>query len=638
MRKHCYVIFVICTLCASTVIWAINNIVVPPVFVTAKKLENHTFTHGEKSVITQAEMSQTGVTSLAQALQALGGVQLQDTNGNGNQVALSMRGFGVNASSNTLLMVNGIPITNPDLAPPDLNAIPIQEIELVEVIAGSESVMYGDQAVGGVINVVTRKSTNEKISLSCNAGSYNARACYGAISNHYRELQYGLNVMSSHTDNYRANNDYDQNRLSGAINYAYATGNWGVDYQAANERLGYPGGLTAEQVFSNRRQASNNTNFFRDWNGYVQISNEQKLNDNWRLETDLVRRAMSGQGVLSIPFTQSRMTNFIRPQLKGVVGKALVTGGLDYNNDHYHLASLYGLTNDTQKKYGLFGVVNYPLSQRMTLSLGARGAQQNNQLDSGLASSTINRALATTAGFAYQLTSTAKVYLRRAGSFRFPKADEDASTTNNLPLRPQRGVAYESGMKWLWQQWTNKVALFQLNLRDEITFDPTQTAKQPFGSNRNLSPTTRRGFSLSEQYQATEKLLVSGQYNYVNARFQSGSNAGNRIPLVSEINAHLGLNYHFLPRWNFYSEAMYTGNQYPANDDANIAGKMGGYTVYNMNFRYSLKNFSAILRFNNLLNKYYYFYTVFQPGTPDSEFFYPAPARNMLLTLKYVFG
>lgn len=638
--RNVFYFFMFC-LYANLCFAVINtNNVVPTVFVTAKKLERHTFTHGAKSVITHDEMLETGANSLSQALQELGGVQLLNTVGNDSQVALSMRGFGVNASSNTLLLVNGIPITYPDLMPIDLNIIPVQEIELVEVIAGSESVMYGDQAVAGVINVVTRKSSNEKVSLSCNAGSYDQRACYLAVSNHYRQLQYGLNIMSAHTANYRDNNDYDQSRLSGAFNLPYATGAWGLDYQIATERMGYPGGLTAAQVQENRRQAVNDTDFFRDTNGYVQLSNEHKINDHWRLETDFVHRGMSGKGALNMlsviyPFNQSRATNFLRPQLKGVVGKALVTGGVDFDNDHYRLSSAFGLTNDKLQKYGVYGVVNYPLSQSLSLSAGARGAQQNNQLDSFVETNSISRALASTLGLNYDLSDTASVYLRRAGSFRFPKADEDASTLNNLPLKTQRGAAYETGIKTVWKNWTNKVGVYQLNLTDEITFDPTSTPQQPFGSNRNLPPTVRKGFSLSEQINVNEKIAVSGQYNFVNARFQSGVNSGNRIPLVSEMTGHAGVNVKLREFWNLYTEAVYTGNQYAANDDANAFGQLGGYTTYNINLRYTFKNFSASIRLNNIFNKYYYFYSVVQPGM--GEFFYPAPARNFLLTVKYAF-
>ena len=128
-----------------------------------------------------------------------------------------------------------------------------------------------------------------------------------------------------------------------------------------------------------------------------------------------------------------------------------------------------------------------------------------------------------------------------------------------------------------------------MNLRDEIAFDPTQTPQQPFGANRNLAPTVKeRGFTLSEQDRCiTSKLSLDGQYNFVAATFQNGSDAGNRIPLVAENIVRAGLNYRIAQDWDLYTEAIHTGNQYADNDDANIAGKIGGYTVYNFNFTLS---------------------------------------------------
>jgi iron complex outermembrane receptor protein len=608
-----------------------TDAIVPPVVISANKHLNQISTHAPKTIITHDDMTHIGATSLSQALQELGGVQLQDTTGNSSQVALSMRGFGVNASSNTLLLINGIPITNPDLAPPDLNAIPIQEIEYIEITSGTETVLYGDQAVAGTINIVTHKETKKTATLSCGGGSYNSHNCYAHVNTHISQLKMSLGALTSYSDNYRQHNEYDHHLLSGTLDYPYRRGNTSIDYQIAKEHMLYPGALTAQQVRQNRRLTSNNIDFFRDWNGFYHLKNKQYLTNNWRIETDLARRDMHGNGVLTVPFHQSRITNFIKPQLKGKIGNIVSTSGIDFENDDYHLDSMYGITDDSQQKYGLFSLVNIPLYQYFSLSLGARGAQQNNHLVNPQITNSINRAIASTLGITYQPNSNLQFYLRRAENFRFPKADEDASSDAN-GLKTQRGVSYETGSEWRFKQTYSKLGLFQLNLRDEITFDPTQTPLQPFGSNRNLAPTVRRGITFSEKYLATQQLTLDGQYNYVRARFQNGINTGKRIPLVSENIFHGGVNYAITSRWNLYSEAVYTGSQFAANDNANIAGELGGYIVYNFNLRYQFKELSAALRFNNIFNKYYYFYAAYQ-NSINTEYYYPAPGRNFLLTL-----
>jgi iron complex outermembrane recepter protein len=609
---------------------------IPPIVVN--KPYHPLQTNASKRVMTHEEMAELGVTSLVQALQTLGGLQLQDTSGNGSQILISMRGFGANASSNTLLLINGVPITNPDIAPPDLNTIPFQEIEYIEIISGSESVLFGDQAVGGVINVVTHDQTKNDLNIVCSSGSYNAHNCSAGLNGSYKQLQVGIGALSQHTDNYRNHNDYDQNLLSGKFDYVYSTGNIQLDYTFANERMLYPGALTGEEVSENRRQSTNDTDFFKDSNASVHLKQNQTLNDHWQLITDLERRQLFGSGVLFSPFRQSRVIDFIKPQIKGHAGEVLLNSGLEYENDDYNLNTDFGTTDDSEQKYSLFGLATLPLVKRLACIVGARGAQQASELNEGAMTHTINRAAATTIGLTFQPIENTVFFIRRAESFRFPKSDENASTPPGVNgLKTQRGAAYETGVDWKWHQSTMSFSIYQLNLTDEIAFDPQQTAERPFGTNTNYPPTVRQGLILSEKYPITNQITLDGQYHFVNARFQSGPDSGDRIPLVCEHLVNGGINYAWMTHWNVYAEAIYTGNQYSANDNANIGEKMGGYTVYNLNLRFIYQSFTASFRINNLFNKYYYLYTVFEPSV-DEQFFYPAATRNILLTLKYSFG
>src|SRR5439155_12379559 len=136
----------------------------------------------------------------------------------------------------------------------------------------------------------------------------------------------------------------------------------------------------------------------------------------------------------------------------------------------------------------------------------------------------------------------------------------------------QKGVSYETGVKWDYQKLHTNAEVYQLNLQDEIQFDPFQTPARPFGTNRNLDPTVRKGFLFSEKYFINNYLTVGAHYNYVNARFQNGIYAGKRIPLVAENILRADINYQFKKYWNLFAEAIYTGNQFSDNDNANITG------------------------------------------------------------------
>ena len=407
-----------------------------------------------------------------------------------------------------------------------------------------------------------------------------------------------------------------------------------LDYKFTYENMQYPGALTAAQVRQNRRQANNATDYFKDNNQYLHVNLNTPLREKWLMNTDAFFNAMRGVGVLGAPFTQSRGSISLLPQLSITGDGRKYKYGMDIRGDRYHLQSPFGLTNNHQTTGGLFALMNTSINDKLAFIIGARGAEQMTQLNTNVSAYTINRAFAATIGITYQIIKNMDYYLRRAGNFRFPKAEEN--TAGHVPLRTQRGVSYETGITYEKDNHVLDVSIYQLNLRDEISFDPLQTPQNPFGTNTNLAPTSRTGSSLSAKLPFNKWLSADMQINYVYARFSSGVNAGKHIPMVSDIITRGGILYRIDNNWQLYTEAIFTGRQFPANDNANISGAQGGYTVYNFNLRYQYQTFSVGLHANNIFNKNYYLYTVYQTGAV-SEYFYPAPDRNVMLTVNYAF-
>jgi outer membrane receptor protein involved in Fe transport len=107
------------------------------------------------------------------------GVQVTNLFGgvNGARSQVDMRGFGAAAASNTLLLINGRRVTDLDLVGFDIASIPRESIERVEITRGnSGAVLYGDGAVGGVINIVTKTGVAcRRARLDATVGSFNYR-------------------------------------------------------------------------------------------------------------------------------------------------------------------------------------------------------------------------------------------------------------------------------------------------------------------------------------------------------------------------------------------------------------------------------------------------------------------------------
>lgn len=618
---------------AKTVIQASDD---DTITIIAPQKPTSTSINGAKTIINDKQISVRGFTSLAQTLQQSGRLQLTDTSGSGSQASISLRGFGSNADSNSLILINGIPVTNPDLAPINLNIIPLQDISRVVISAGTESVLYGDQAVGGVVNIYTNDTNPDTTRLSCQSGSFNQYGCNMSFSNTLESNYLHMTANTTHTDNYRDHNNYDQQHATVTFNYPHERGDIRTDINILNENLQYPGALTSNQVRNDRRQASNSNDYFKDINGNIQIIAHQQVGDNSTIETAAAHRQMNGNGVLYSEFTQSRSSDYFKPSIKINFDHVNFISGLDYQHDQYQLNSLYGKTESIQQKYGVFTSNTIPWLNSNAFTLGLRAAEQSSNLASFTSDTQLNRALATEIGYQFTASPEMSFYAKRATSFRFPKADENASTTpQSGGLRTQRGISYESGFKFNRDKQQVMIDIYQLSLKDEIAFDPLQTPQTPFGSNQNLSPTQRRGISISGNTDINSYLSADAQYNIVSAQFIGGTYAGNHIPLVANNLMHAGMQFNYTDNWHAYLEANHTGSQYAANDFTNQSGSLGGYTTYAASLQYQRKAVTATLRADNLTNKEYYFYSVVQQGSEDT-FFYPAPTRSVMLSVDYV--
>jgi len=608
--------------------------VIPAVIVKSNKMLISP-SNSIKTIISQNDIARSNLKSVSQILQTFSGLQIHDTSGNDTQSAVSMRGFGTNAASNTLVLWNGAPLINPDLSTPNLNLISVSSIKSIEILSSSESVLYGDQAVGGVINIITDKAKNPETTLACSVGNFNSKECVATLNQAYKQIHYQMNLNAKNTNNYRQHSDYSQRNLTTMLGYDYANGHIDFDATVANIKMQFAGALTAAQVRENRRQAANDTDYFNHWSGLYHLKHKQLLNDDWQLETDVFRNEMHGEGFLGAPFTQLRVTNFIKSQVSGHLARLHLQTGLDLQADHYKLASSFGVTQDHQQKFNMFALSKISVSDKLTLASGFRAAKQKDQLNSFENIDTTNHALATTLGLHYKLASYADIFIKRASSFRFPKADENSDTaTSRGYLKTQCGVSYESGIHFDNPYVQTTFSVYQLNLNNEIAYDPLQTPSHPFGVNTNYDLTTRNGLSLQTQLLLDDHFTLRTQYDYVNARFEQGNYAGKTIPLVAAHNVNLQLDY-FFENWRMFSEWFYTGSEYPDNDNANVTNKIGGYSVFNVGFKYVYRQFTFSARINNLFNKDYYQYTIYQPSL-QKNFFYPTAERNFFIDVKYV--
>jgi outer membrane receptor for ferrienterochelin and colicins len=193
-------------------------------------------------VLTEEEIRQFLAVHLGDVLKLIPGVTIGEYGGLGQNVSLGLRG---STAGQVLVLVDGVPVNDLQLGTADLNLICLDTIERIEVIRGAASALYGANAMGGVINVVTRRATVPRAisALSYRQGEHGLEKITGRLA---RPLGLGLSfyVLGSNIeyDGFRENGDYTGRHFDAQASYRLGTSGqltYSTQYYKAD--LGVPG-------------------------------------------------------------------------------------------------------------------------------------------------------------------------------------------------------------------------------------------------------------------------------------------------------------------------------------------------------------------------------------------------------------
>jgi len=640
---------------------------IPVVVISGVRTEQSTLnTPASITVITREQIERSGATHVVDVLRGQGGVQLNDLYGDGSRTSVGMRGFAESAGSNTLVLVDGRRLNNPDIASPDLNSISLDDVERIELVQGSAGVLFGDQAVGGVINIITRDPGASRHSLVLSAGSYSTKTLHGMTS---RMLDNGINYRVSldvrESDNYRQHNESSYLNGFGKLGYDYSSGSVFAELQYIDDELNTPGTLFDDELRADRRQVS--PNFAADFSNVEtsvgRLGLVQDIGQHWAFEGELTRRDSDGVFRLSSVFgaetedaTQDRTIREFTPRFIGHVpalNDTMLTIGSDLIDSDYHLASRFGdqFNDQSQRSVYLHAVV--PATGALDVTLGVRYAEVENSIrDSGdfalypTGVQADDDLTVGTFGLSFRADDNWRLLLHADQNYRFAKVDEylqPAYTPAFTPilLKTQKGLSLETGFEWTSGGNSARFIVYRLELENEIAFDPVNFA------NINLDDTERTGIITSAYWRMTKRAGLSASYSYTDAQVTSGAFAGKAVPFVAAHSGRVGTDYMLSDSWQLYAEVVAISERVFSGDFDNVLDKLPGYAVVNLKAEYSSNDFTLTGRVNNLLDKQYS--DVGQLGADplncdpvtfvcaSKAAYFPSPELNFLLTASWQF-
>jgi len=658
----------------------------PPVDVTSSRLGGG-ITGTSTTIISAEDLERAPQLTLQDVLSREAGIQTSSLYGgiNGAGTAIDMRGFGVTAPSNVLVLVDGRRFNDSDLTGFDFSLIPRNAIERIEITRGnSGAVLYGDGAVGGVINIVTKNGLGARPSarveaaygaLATREGKASAAASFGPFS----AAVFGNAFQSN---GYRDNNSSRQMQGVGDFRYTTPEGSAFFNISADDLKLRTPGPRNIangpfvgffNEYLADRRGTSTPLDYSNRQNVAVRGGITRNLWTGAELVLDGSVRRKTTQFATFNPiggffppnqplvYNDTTLTTYsLTPRITadhswGPV-RARVVAGIDlyktqYNSDrsNFQGAAPYHRYDFHQTTAGFYAQPTFTFFDNTDLSFGGR-IQRNdfhardtfdplappspggvNPAGAPLDSRDVQRAVHV--GLEHRFNHSFAVFARMAQSFRVPNIDERVGaspifTVTNFDLKTQRSRDYEAGVRLKWDRFDLQSSVYDMYLVDELHFSPITFA------NTNLDPTRRYGVENTATLRLTDTLRLKATASYTRAVFRSGPFAGNDVPEVARWSGSAAMS------WDLYGKhlvldavARFTGKRFLDGDEANAGAMMvPAATVVDLRLGGEIDRFFWSVSVQNLFDRKYFDYGL-DGSFPGNQFVsvYPLPGRTFLL-------
>lgn len=567
-------------------------------------------------VHTRRMIEQSGAQTLYDYLSRHTSVTVMPSYGNTYTPKLDMRGYGIgDGYQNIVVSLDGRRLNNIDGAPQLIGAIPLADIDRIEITKGSGSVIYGDGATAGSIQIYTQPHSG--VSLAASAGNYGAFD--GALTAGTSSERIDLSASAEHAER-------------GGYSEADATGNrdksskdnWNIGVRArptegikvhadvASTRIDtrYVGYITLAEYNANPAR-----NYGRTY------THQQLESERW--DVGLEAAVTQNVKLIADHSREDKLSNYVAFNWKSNYDYTTDHAAIQYTHGNLSLTaglqtfagtrtSAYDRTSKDNQGYYL--QTQYQLN-KLTLSAGARQEVVKYAFEPNTGATlkderTLN---AWDLGLNRRIGDSMTVFASYNHAFQAPDIDRfftslDADGNYIGPqfngfITPARSRTLNLGINHVTTGNRLKLALFHTNLDNEIYYYSTGPWS---GVNTNIDKSHKYGLDLQDSWRISRDFQVSVNYAYTRAIIDQENNGGGAyngkdLPGVPRHGVVLGLGYNMNEKSAVNLTHTWRSTAYAANDFANdFTQKQAAYQSTDLAYHYRHKGFQWSVSVDNL--------------------------------------
>lgn len=459
--------------------WAEEAIKLEEVMVTATRIESPVEdVPQDVTVITKQEIQSGSYRNITEIIRNVTGLNMFEYGSTGSSATLTIRG---STAEQVLVMVDGKRINKPGDGLVDFNSLslPLEYIERIEILRGASSALYGAEAMGGVINIITQIPDEPCTNLAASYGRFATRDSRFSTSGKFGRLGYFLSLSEENSSGFRTNSEYTSDAVNAKLTFDIAKNiraDVTVDY--THKEAGAPGSLTWLTPFAEQTDET--------FNAGLTLAYKEILA---RLYSHNARIRYLNPG--SEDNTHRNYVKGIDLQHSIALGSSnLLTGGVELleedidSSDNINAAGSIGRRSRTRK--GIFIQNESAVTEKLLFILGARYDDIGS-----------HRRISPKASFLIKLPYQSSLSMSAGKGFRVPAMNalywpDTGWAAGNPDLRPEQSTEYECSIRKAFDTTGNlRIVAFEKRSKDLIQWQETSPG---IWSPENVSRARVRGF------------------------------------------------------------------------------------------------------------------------------------------------